>query len=168
MPRDQDGLWAGTGGEGAKFWMSVLTDIKIYLIRNTFRLASKKDWDALKRDRVAHLHSAEGAAPWDIAGGFAVAQAAGCTVVNLSPPARGYGMWGAHSFLITRDPRVAERATQQLRKVLERGVSPERFATSLRRWRAETPWAERKPAVRCFHRRTALNKGSLGSDEAVR
>lgn len=79
------GLWAGTGGEGAKFWMSVLTDIKnrgvtdtffvvcdglkglpdvvgnvwpeaivqtciLHLIRNTFHLASKKDWDALKRD----------------------------------------------------------------------------------------------------------------------
>jgi putative transposase len=82
------GLWAGTGGEGAKFWMSVLTDIKnrgvkdvfflvcdglkglpevvgnvwplttvqrciIHLIRNTFRLASKKDWDALKKDAWA-------------------------------------------------------------------------------------------------------------------
>jgi len=83
--KDVLGLWAGTGGEGAKFWMSVLTDLKnrgvtdtfflvcdglkglpdvvgnvwplatvqtciIHLIRNTFRLASKKDWDALKRD----------------------------------------------------------------------------------------------------------------------
>jgi putative transposase len=83
--KDILGLWAGTGGEGAKFWMSVLTDIKnrgvkdsfflvcdglkglpdvvatvwpltivqtciIHLIRNTFRMASKKDWDALKRD----------------------------------------------------------------------------------------------------------------------
>jgi len=83
--KDVLGLWVGTGGEGAKFWMSVLTDIKnrgvrdtfflicdglkglpdvvgnvwarttvqtciIHLIRNTFRLASKKDWDALKRD----------------------------------------------------------------------------------------------------------------------
>lgn len=83
--KDVLGLWAGTGGEGAKFWMSVLTDIKnrgvkdafflvcdglkglpevvgnvwplttvqtciIHLIRNTFRLASKRDWDALKRD----------------------------------------------------------------------------------------------------------------------
>src|SRR3984885_12903010 len=82
--RDILGLWAGTGGEGAKFWMAVLTDIRnrgtrdvffvvcdglkglpevagnvwplatvqtciIHLIRNTFRLASKKDWDALKR-----------------------------------------------------------------------------------------------------------------------
>jgi putative transposase len=83
--KDVLGLWAGTGGEGAKFWMSVLTDIRnrgtrdvffvvcdglkglpevvgnvwplttvqtciIHLIRNTFRLASKKDWDTLRRD----------------------------------------------------------------------------------------------------------------------
>jgi len=82
--KDILGLWAGTGGEGAKFWMSVLTDLKnrgvrdvffvvcdglkglpevvgnvwplaivqtciVHLIRNTFRLASKRDWDALKR-----------------------------------------------------------------------------------------------------------------------
>jgi transposase-like protein len=83
--KDILGLWAGTGGEGAKFWMSVLTDIRnrgvrdvfflvcdglkglpevvanvwplttvqtciIHLIRNTFRLASKRDWDPLRRD----------------------------------------------------------------------------------------------------------------------
>jgi transposase-like protein len=83
--KDVLGLWAGTGGEGAKFCMSVLTDLRnrgvkdvfflvcdglkglpdvvvnvwpqtivqtciIHLIRNTFRLASKRDWDALKRD----------------------------------------------------------------------------------------------------------------------
>jgi putative transposase len=83
--KDVLGLWAGTGGEGAKFWMAVLTDLKnrgvndvfflvcdglkglpevvsnvwplttlqsciIHLIRNTFRLASKEDWDALRRD----------------------------------------------------------------------------------------------------------------------
>jgi putative transposase len=82
--RDILGLWAGTGGEGTKFWMSVLTDLRnrgvkdvfflvcdglkglpevvgnvwpqtivqtciIHLIRNTFRLASKRDWDALRR-----------------------------------------------------------------------------------------------------------------------
>ena len=79
------GLWAGTGGEGAKFWLAVLTDLRnrgvkdtvflvcdglkglpevvgnvwplttvqtciIHLIRNTFRLASRKDWDALRHD----------------------------------------------------------------------------------------------------------------------
>jgi putative transposase len=94
--KDILGLWAGTGGEGAKFWMSVLTDIKnrgvkdtfflvcdglkglpevvgnvwplttvqtciIHLIRNTFRLASKKDWDALRRD-VKPVYTAVNAA----------------------------------------------------------------------------------------------------------
>ena len=83
--KDVLGLWAGAGGEGAKFWMSVLTDLRnrgvkdvfflvcdglkglpevvtnvwpqtvvqtciIHLIRNTFRLTSKRDWDEIKRD----------------------------------------------------------------------------------------------------------------------
>jgi len=83
--RDILGLWAGDGGEGAKFWLSVLTEIKnrgvedvcmvvcdglkglpesitttwqfatvqaciLHLIRNTFRYASRKDWEELARD----------------------------------------------------------------------------------------------------------------------
>ncbi|MBL7498729.1 IS256 family transposase [Frankia sp. CNm7] len=83
--KDVLGLWAGTGGEGAKFWMAVLTDLRnrgvadvfflvcdglkglpevvenvwpattvqtciIHLIRNTFRLTSRADHDAVKRD----------------------------------------------------------------------------------------------------------------------
>jgi len=83
--KDVLGLWAGTGGEGAKFWMSVLIDLKnrgvtdvffvvcdglkglpevvanvwplsivqtciIHLIRNTFRLTSRRDADAIKKD----------------------------------------------------------------------------------------------------------------------
>ncbi len=94
--KDILGLWAGTGGEGAKFWMSVLTDLRnrgvrdvfflvcdglkglpevvsnvwpqaivqtciIHLIRNTFRLASKRDWDALRRD-VKPIYTAVNAA----------------------------------------------------------------------------------------------------------
>jgi transposase-like protein len=86
--KDVLGLWMGTGGEGAKFWMSVLVDLKnrgvgdvfflvcdglkglpevvgnvwplavvqtcvIHLIRNSFRLVSRRDWDALKRDLKA-------------------------------------------------------------------------------------------------------------------
>jgi transposase-like protein len=82
--KDILGLWSGSGGEGAKFWLSVLTDLRnrgikdvffvvcdglkglpevvgnawpqaivqtciVHLIRNTFRLASRRDWDALKR-----------------------------------------------------------------------------------------------------------------------
>jgi transposase-like protein len=83
--RDILGLWVGTGGEGAKFWLQVLTEIKnrgvadvcivvcdglkglpeaientwslaivqtcvLHLIRNTFRFASKADWDTLARE----------------------------------------------------------------------------------------------------------------------
>jgi len=83
--RDILGLWAGDGSEGAKFWLSVLTEIKnrgvedvcmvvcdglkglpesitttwqhatvqaciLHLIRNTFRYASRKDWDELAKD----------------------------------------------------------------------------------------------------------------------
>lgn len=94
--KDVLGLWAGTGGEGAKFWMSVLTDLKnrgvrdvffvvcdglkglpdvvvnvwpaaivqaciVHLIRNTFRLTSKRDWDAMKRD-VKLIYTAVNAA----------------------------------------------------------------------------------------------------------
>jgi putative transposase len=94
--KDILGLWAGAGGEGAKFWMAVLTDLRnrgvkdvffvvcdglkglpevvgnvwplaicqtciIHLIRNTFRLASKRDWDALKRD-VKPIYTAVNAA----------------------------------------------------------------------------------------------------------
>ena len=82
--RDILGIWAGDGGEGAKFWLSVLTDIKnrgvadvcmlvcdglkglpdavnatwpltvvqtclLHLIRNTFRYASRRDWDAMAK-----------------------------------------------------------------------------------------------------------------------
>ncbi|MEQ7011412.1 IS256 family transposase [Actinopolymorpha sp. B17G11] len=86
--KDVLGLWAGSGGEGAKFWMSVLVDLKnrgvkdvfflvcdglkglpevveqvwpqtivqtciIHLIRNSFRLTSRKHSDGLKRDLKA-------------------------------------------------------------------------------------------------------------------
>jgi len=82
--RDILGIWIGSGGEGAKFWLQVLTEIKnrgtqdvcivvcdglkglpeaiettwplaivqtcvLHLIRNTFRLASRADWDAMAR-----------------------------------------------------------------------------------------------------------------------
>jgi putative transposase len=94
--RDILGLWAGAGGEGAKFWMSGLTDLRnrgvkdvffvvcdglkglpevvtnvwpqaivqtciIHLIRNTFRLTSRKYWDEIKRD-VNPIYTAVNAA----------------------------------------------------------------------------------------------------------
>lgn len=83
--RDILGLWVGNGGEGAKFWLQVLTEIKnrgtqdvcivvcdglkglpesinntwplaivqtcvLHLIRNTFRFASRADWDRIARE----------------------------------------------------------------------------------------------------------------------
>lgn len=85
--RDILGVWAGPAGgsEGAKYWLSVLTDIRnrgvedvcivvcdglkglpdaiettwsraiiqtcvLHLIRNTFRFASRHDWDAMAKD----------------------------------------------------------------------------------------------------------------------
>lgn len=83
--RDILGLWAGTGGEGAKYWLQVLTEMKnrgvedvcivacdglkglpdaiaatwplavtqtcvLHLIRNTFRLASRADWEKMAKD----------------------------------------------------------------------------------------------------------------------
>jgi putative transposase len=94
--KDILGLWAGSGGEGAKFWMSVLTDLRnrgvrdvfflvcdglkglpevvtnvwpqtvvqtcvIHLIRNTFRLTSRRCWDELKRD-IKPIYTAVNAA----------------------------------------------------------------------------------------------------------
>src|SRR3954463_1347058 len=103
--KDVLGLWAGTGGEGAKFWLSVLTDLKnrgvadvfflvcdglkglpdvvgnvwpltivqtciVHLLRNTFRLASRRDWDRLKRDGLLNYtapnEAAAGAALDDV------------------------------------------------------------------------------------------------------
>jgi transposase-like protein len=96
--RDILGLWVGTGGEGAKFWLQVLTELKnrgvadvcivccdglkglpdaigqtwplatvqtcvLHLIRNTFRLASRADWDAMARDlRPVYTAPSEAAA----------------------------------------------------------------------------------------------------------
>lgn len=96
--RDILGLWIGTGGEGAKFWLQLLTEIKnrgvedvcfvvcdglkglpqaiestwplaivqtcvIHLIRNTFRLASRKCWDAIAKDlRPIYTAATEAAA----------------------------------------------------------------------------------------------------------
>ena len=83
--KDVLGIWAGPGGEGAKFWLQVMQDLRnrgmkdvffvvcdglkglpdvvadvwprarvqtcvIHLLRNSFRIASKRDWDALKKD----------------------------------------------------------------------------------------------------------------------
>ncbi len=74
--RDILGIWPSAGGEGAKFWLAVLTEIRnrgvadvcivccdglkglpdaivqtcvLHLIRNTFRFAARQHWDAMAR-----------------------------------------------------------------------------------------------------------------------
>lgn len=69
-----------------------------------------------------------GANPWDIAGGMAVAKANGCTITKLVDSTPGFGNWGAHSYLVTRDARDAARLAPVLRSLLRRGTPPPRFA----------------------------------------
>ena len=98
--RDVLGIWASPAAEGARYWLSVLTELKnrgvddvfflicdglkglpdavgavwplaivqtcvVHLLRNTFRHASKKDWDAIKRD-VKPIYTAPSAAATSI------------------------------------------------------------------------------------------------------
>jgi putative transposase len=96
--RDVLGIWAGVGGEGAKYWLAVLTEIKnrgtadvciavcdgltglgeaittvwprtvvqtciLHLIRNIFRYASRRDWEAMAKDlRPVYIAATEQAA----------------------------------------------------------------------------------------------------------
>jgi len=68
--KDVLGLWAGTGGGGGEglderahrsVWpLTTVQTCIIHLIRNTFRLASRRDWDALKHDvKPIDLHRRE-------------------------------------------------------------------------------------------------------------
>jgi len=47
--KDVLGLWAGTGGEGAKFWMSVLTDLRNRGVKATFFVVCSHAHRALQR-----------------------------------------------------------------------------------------------------------------------
>ena len=111
------GLWVGTGGEGAKFWLQVLTEIKnrgtedvcmlvcdglkglpdaidatwplaivqtcvLHLIRNTFRLASRRDWDAMARDLRPIYTAPTGAAAKERRGEFHAAWGESYPAIN--------------------------------------------------------------------------------------
>ena len=150
--RDILGLWAGQGGEGAKYWLTVLTEIKnrgvadvcivccdglkglpdsisatwplaivqtcvLHLIRHTFRLAGRHDWEpiakalrpvytapteAAARERFAEFTAMWGAKYpgiirlWDI----------GVGRVRAVPGVRGRG---PPSHLLDERDRVAQR-----------------------------------------------------------
>jgi hypothetical protein len=78
--KDVLGLWMGGGGEGTKFWMSVLTDLRNRGLRDVFFLVC----DGLKaarfrflvRDRASQFSAAFDAVPAD----------AGIDVVKIPPP----------------------------------------------------------------------------------
>lgn len=101
------------------------------VVRNPGSLALQITHVAIGRASAAL--EVTGGAAWDIAGGFAIAQATGCTIVPLADATPGYGQWGAHSYLITRDPEVAARVVPQVRGYIERGTIPPRFAEFIAR-----------------------------------
>lgn len=72
--------------------------------------------------RTAAAVELRGAAPWDIAGAFAFARAAGCEVVQLAPPssdaAEGFGHWGSDSYLVARNRALADHLAPRLRAIL--------------------------------------------------
>ena len=129
--KDVLGLWMGSGGEGAKFWMSVLTDLRnrgvrdvfflvcdglkglpdvvehvwpqavvqtciIHLIRNTFRLASRADHDAIKRDLEAstpHRPRTPPSSRWKSSrrnGGRSIGRSSGC---GVTPGTSSFRSW---------------------------------------------------------------------------
>ena len=59
--KDVLGLWAGTGGEGAKFWMSVLTDLRNRGVKDVFFLVCDglKGLPEVVGERVAADHGAD-------------------------------------------------------------------------------------------------------------
>lgn len=59
--RDVLGIWASPAAEGAVWPLAIVQTCVVHLLRNTFRHASKKDWDAIKRD-VKPIYTAPSAA----------------------------------------------------------------------------------------------------------
>ncbi|MDS2172630.1 inositol monophosphatase family protein [Nesterenkonia sp. CL21] len=78
--------------------------------------------------RASGAFELTGAAPWDIAGGIAVAQATGCTHLRLGQAPPGFGDWASHSYLITRDPARAAEIGPRLARLMAHGEVPEVFA----------------------------------------
>lgn len=59
--RDVLGIWASPDAVGAVWPLAIVQTCVVHLLRNTFRYASKKDWDAIKRD-VKPIYTAPSAA----------------------------------------------------------------------------------------------------------
>ena len=59
--RDVLGIWASPAAVGAVWPLAIVQTCVVHLLRNMFRYASKKDWDAIKRD-VKPIYTAPSAA----------------------------------------------------------------------------------------------------------
>lgn len=57
--------------------------------------------------------------PWDIAGGMALVQSAGCTVLHLEEGVEGFGPWSSRSYAVARSPETADHLRTTLLRVLE-------------------------------------------------
>ena len=164
--KDILGLWAGTGGEGAKFWMSVLTDLRnrgvrdvffvvcdglkglpevvgnvwpqtivqtciIHLIRNTFRLASTRDWDALKRDLQARSTPRSTPPPpgprstsWPRSGASATRRSSGCGTTPGRSSSRSWTTTSRSAGCSARTNAIESLNARYRRAVKARGHFP--------------------------------------------
>jgi myo-inositol-1(or 4)-monophosphatase len=75
--------------------------------------------------RASAAFELAGAAPWDIAGGMALAQGVGCFHARLGQAPRGVGEWASPSYLVSRGDVESARATAgRLKVVLDQGKVP--------------------------------------------
>ncbi|QYM76050.1 inositol monophosphatase [Leucobacter luti] len=77
---------------------------------------------AAGRARVAfELRAAQ---PWDVAAGFALASAVGCSIRVLDPPPPGFGQWAGPSYVVARSPQVADQIAAAAHPLLT-GATPQ-------------------------------------------
>lgn len=75
--------------------------------------------------RASAAFELAGAAPWDIAGGIALAQGVGCFHARLGQPPSGIGGWASPSYLVSRgDVDSARKMAERLEALLDRGETP--------------------------------------------
>ncbi len=56
--------------------------------------------------------------PWDTAGAIAVAQGTGCAIRTLEPGPEGFGSWASPTFIVARDPEVADALSREITELL--------------------------------------------------
>ena len=101
-------------GEAPLRLLSLLREIGVVRARGSFAL------------HVAHVAAGRAAAaievravdPWDVAGAMAVVRGAGCSIRILDPPPPGFGAWAGPTFVVARNPAVAECLSREITRLL--------------------------------------------------